>query len=66
MSTLTVDCAGCGEPVTFAEPADDAWEPILEGTAGFGTPPKVVGEQVTVRCPACGTRNVIDRKDLQP
>lgn len=63
-STLTVECPSCGEQITFAEPADDAWEPVLEGSAGFGDGPKVVGQQVTVRCPVCGHRTVIDRKDV--
>lgn len=64
MNTLTVECLGCGADVTFAEPADDAWEPILDGQAGLGPAQTVVGQQVTVRCPVCGHRTVVDRKDV--
>lgn len=64
MPTLTVECPSCGASVTFAEPADDTWEPILAGDPGFGPEPTVVGQQVTVRCPTCGHRTTVDRKDV--
>lgn len=66
MSTLTVSCTSCGSDVTFTEPEDDTWEPILDGSSGFGAPPQVVGQQVTVRCPVCGHRTVVNREDVTP
>lgn len=64
MSDLTVTCR-CGEPVTFSEPAEGTWEPILQVEPGFGQAATVVGEQVTVRCPVCAHRTVVNREDVQ-
>lgn len=64
MSDLTVSCLGCTADVTFSEPAEGTWEPILSGEAGFGQAPTVIGEQVTVRCPVCAHRTVVNREDV--
>lgn len=64
MTNLIVTCMQCDTDIVFTEPAEGTWEPILDGPAGFGPPPKVIGEQVTVRCSNCGHRLVVDRKDV--
>jgi hypothetical protein len=66
MNTLTVTCLACQADITFTEPAEGTWEPILSGEAGFGPEPTVVGEQVTVRCLNCAHRTVVNREDVTP
>lgn len=60
---MQVTCAGCATELTITPPEPDGWEAV---TAPAPTSPGrtavVVGERLTVRCPACGTRTVLERE----